>query len=244
MAAYNPRISGYTCVQRVLRTIGLPVPVSAAGATDAVSVQIWSLLTELGQELMELFDWQMRTKTLVITTAPGVLTYALPDDLVRLVDSTGWNMTAQIPMIGPMTSQQWALLKARELGGTDLRLQYRVNDGKIELYYSPSEPATLNFQYISRGWVQDASDPMIFKDTVEADGDIVLFEPRLIVAMLRFRWRQAKGFETSALEREFKQALEVAKNNDTPADDLRMSYGSQFPYLGYFNMPDTGYGQS
>ncbi len=244
MADYNPRISGYDCVKRVLRVVGLPVPVSAAGATDAVTVQIWQMLTELGQELMELFDWQLRTKTLVITTDPLVTTYALPSDFVRFVDSTDWNMTARIPLIGPMTAQQWALLKARQLGGTTLRLQYRINNNKLELYYSPSAANVLNLQYVSRGWVQDASDPLKFKDTLEADGDIMMFEPRLMVAMLRYRWRQAKGFETSALEREFKQALEQAKNDDVPGSDLALSSASnQFPLLGYMNMPDTGYGQ-
>jgi len=246
VADYNSRISGYEIVKRVLRVVGLPVPQSVAGATDAVSVQIWQLLTELGQELLDEYQWQFRTRVFSVTTDPLIKTYDLPTDFDRFIDSTGWNNTARIPLIGPMTEQQWALLIARQLGGTTLRLQYRINQNKLELYYSPSQPNDLAMTYIGRGWVQDATDPLKYKDTMEADGDICMYDPRLIVSMLRFRWRRAKGFDTTDLEQEFINALMNAKSKDTPGVDLPLSQGrngpGQFPYLGYFNMPDTGYG--
>lgn len=242
MAAFNPRISGATIVSRVLKSIGLPVPSSPAGATDAISVQIWALLTELGQELMSLYDWQIKSKTLVIVTDPLITQYALPDDFVRFVDDTDWNMTARIPLmfVNPV---QWAELKARNLGGTTLWLQYRINNNKLELYYSPSAAQTFNLQYLSRGWVQDGSVPTTFKDTMENDSDICLFDPRLIVSMLRFRWRQAKGFNTTDLEEQYKHALIQAQNDDVPGQDLNLSVrGDMYPYLNYYNIPDTGYG--
>lgn len=246
MADYNVRVSGYEIVKRVLRVIGLPVPQSVAGATDAVSIQIWQLLTELGQELLDEYQWQFRTKTWTVVTDPLLKTYDLPADLRRFINLTGWNNTARIPLMGPMTEQQWALLVARQLGGNTMWLQYRLNQGKLELYYSPSQPNTLTMTYDSRGWVQDAADPTKFKDQMEADGDICTYDPRMIVAMLRFRWRRAKGFDTTDLEQEYISALNNAKNADEPGQDLMLSRGRNgpggFPYLGYVNMPDTGYG--
>lgn len=244
MADYNVRITGQEIVKRVLRVVGLPVPPSIAGATDAVSVQIWQLLTELGQELLDEFQWQFRTKTWSFPTDPLLTTYLLPVDLNRFIDLTGWNATGRIPLMGPMTEQQWALLKARQLGGNTMWLQYRINQGKLELYYSPSVPNTLTMTYDSRGWVQDAADPTKFKDQMENDGDVCVYDPRLIVAMLRFRWRRAKGFDTTDLEQEYINALTNAQNKDVPGQDLQLSTGNNggFPYLGYTNMPDTGYG--
>lgn len=243
MAANNRFITGYEIVRRALSVIGLPVPVSVAGSTDAVAVQCWALLTELGQELLNDHQWQLKTKTFTIVTDPLVKLYDLPVDFVRFVDNTDWNNTARLPLVGPMTEQQWALLVARQLGGTTFQLQYRLNQDQLELYYSPSTPNTLSLTYISRGWVQDGSDPLLFKDMMEQDSDICLFDPRLIISMLRFRYRRAKGFDTTDLEQEFNDALVNAQNNDSPAQTLNLSYmGRDDGYLGYKNMPDTGYG--
>lgn len=245
MANFNRFISGYDICKRALRVIGVPVPVSISGATDATSIQVWALLTELGQELLGAFEWSMKTRTFTITTDPLVKVYDLPEDLSGFISATAWNNTSRLPMQGPMTAQQWALLVARNLGGTTITLQYRINNNQLELYYSPSEPATVSIQYISRGWVQDGGDPAILKDEMVADGDICLFDPRLMVAMLRWRWRRAKGFDTTDLEEEYNIALENAKNADVPGQDLDLSYpGSSSNYLGYKNIPDTGYGQS
>lgn len=244
MPANNRQITGYTICKRVLSAIGLPVPASIAGSTDQMSVQMWSLLTELGQELLNAHQWQFKTKTFTLTTIPGVTVYDLPVDFVRFIDDTAWNRTARLPLVGPMTEQQWALLVARQLGGTTFQLQYRINNNQVELYYSPSDPNTLAMTYVSRGWVRDSTDTTMFKDTMEQDADICLYDPRLIVAMLRFRFRRAKGFNTTDLEQEYNTALEDAKNADSPGLTLDLSYnGNNDGYLGYKNMPDTGYGQ-
>jgi hypothetical protein len=242
MAAFNRQITGMEIVTRVLKAIGLPVPATIAGSTDATTVQLWSLLTELGQELLDAHSWQFKTKSLEIVTSPGVTVYDIPEDFERFVDSTAWNNTARIPMAGPMTEQQWAMLIARNLGGTTYQLQYRLNQGKLELYHSPSEANTLSLTYISRGWVQDGEDPLIFKDWMEKDSDICQYTPRLIVSMLRFRWRRAKGFDTTDLEREYIMAFDYAANADTPGQDLHLSSDGAYPYLGYYNIPDTNYG--
>lgn len=240
MPANNRTQTGFQIVQRVLRAIGLPVPTSAAGATDTLSVQIWSLLTELGQELLNEHEWSFKTKTFTITT-DGSLLYDLPDDFVRLIADTGWNNTSQIPVGGPISPQAWSYITARNLGTTVQLLWRQVND-QIEFFSVPSTPQTVQFQYISRGWVQDKDNAATFKDTMENDADICLYEPRLMVAMLRFRWRRAKGFNTTDLEMEYKRALENARNNDSPGQTLFLSGAPNFPYLGDQNIPDTGYG--
>lgn len=242
MADINRQITGYEVVKRVLQAIGLPVPATVAGSTDALAVQMWSLLTELGQELLDEYSWQFKTKTYTIVTDPLIKTYDLPEDFESFIDATAWNATARIPLAGPMTEQQWAMLIARQLGGTTFQLQYRINQSKLELYYSPSEPNTITVTYKSRGWVQSGTDPLIFKDYMELDTDICQYSPRLIVSMLRFRWRRAKGFDTTDLEQEYIKALDFAKNADVPGQDLKLSYGGDYPYLGYYNIPDTNYG--
>lgn len=242
MADFNRQITGYQIVKRALTVTGVPVPTSVAGSTDAIAIQAWALLTELGQEALSDFDWQVKTKTWTITTIPGTKLYDFPEDLDKVIDQTAWNNTSRLPIIGPMTAQEWAYLVARQMGGTTLQLQWRFAGDQLELYYSPSTPCTINFTYISRGWVKDATTGN-FKDTMEADADICLLDPRMMIAMLRFRWRRAKGFDTTDLEREYEIAKSAAQNADVPGRDLSLSnmgWGDQ--YLGFKNIPDTGYG--
>lgn len=242
MADFNRQLTGYLIVKRVLQAIGLPVPPAVAGATDTLSVQMWSLLTDCGQELLEKYQWQFRKRIFTITTVPGTKNYDLPADFDRFVDNTEWNATARIPALGPMTDQEMALLEARQLGGTTLRLQYVVRNNQIQFYYVPTTPNTINFTYISRGWVIDAVTPTTFKDEMQADGDKCLYDPELIISLLRLRWREAKGFDVSDLLERYNQALESAKNNDTPGRDLMLSRSNGYPYIGNFNLPDTGIG--
>lgn len=243
MAANNRTQTGFQIVQRALKAIGLPVPTSIAAATDTLSVQIWSLLTELGQELLGVHQWQFKEKIHVITTDGVSLTYALPVDFVRYVDATGWNNTSRLPLQGPLTAQEWALLVARNLGGTTIALQFKIFNGLVQFYYVPTTPCTINLTYVSRGWVQDSTVPTTFKDTMENDADICLYDPRLIVSMLRWRWRRAKGFNTTDLEQEYNVALADAMNADSPGRDLKLVNTGNYPYIDLRNIPDTGIGQ-
>lgn len=242
MANFNRYITAYEVVKRVLAAQSLPVPVSAASSQNALDRQSWSLLTEVGQDLMEEFEWQIKVKTFTINTVPGTAEYDLPSDFKSFIDSTGWNMDARLPLIGPMSEQDWRLLQARQLGGTTLRMQYILQDDKVVFYAVPDQSQEVTISYVSRGWVRDATDPTVYRDFVQNDGDWVLYDPRLIVSALKRRLRIEKGLDAAAANEEYEKALANAQYNDFPKNDLSMSHRSMYPYLGYINMPDTGYG--
>ena len=242
MANFNRRISGYEVIKRVLGSQGLPIPVSAAGSQNAIDKQLWTFITEVGQDLLEKANWQSLTRVMTINTVPGQKIYPVPEDFQSFIDSTAWNNTARLPLIGPMSSQDWALLEARQLGGTTLRMQYIMRDGEVEFYAVPDEPQTITMPYTSRGWVRDANNANEYRDYVENDGDIILYDPRLIISALKRRFRIEKGFDATAADEEYTMALEAAKYNDKPKKDLSLNGRPGYPYLGYWNMPDTNYG--
>lgn len=241
MADFNRVETAGNIVNRVLSSLGLPTYASPSAATDKTCQQMWNLLTECGQDLISEYNWQALIRTQTITTDSGT-EYALPEDWERYIDSTGWNNTGRLPLIGPLNPQQWRMLQARQLGGTTLRLQYVIRDSQIELYFAPTPSQTLQIDYISRGWVQDASDTTVYRDHPENDADKVLYRPRLMITYLKYRWRQAKGFEATDAEKEYKDALAAAKYADAPKSDLQLNSRAGFPYLNYNNMPDTRYG--
>lgn len=241
MADFNRFVSIGDTIRKVLGILGLPRVNDVASSNDATARQMWALATECGQDLLDAHEWQILAKTFQITTT-GALEYALPVDFQRFVNETGWNNTSRLPLIGPVGSQQWRMLQARQLGGTTLALQYVIENDKVVLYFEPSPAQTLTFEYVSRGWLQDPSNPAIFRDTPISDADIVMYPSRLMVSYLKHKWREAKGFDTNGSYKEYTDILDSTKSNDKPARDLSLTARSRYPYLGASNMPDTGYG--
>jgi hypothetical protein len=222
--------------------MGLPVPATVAGSSDTLSTQFWALLNECGLELLDKHDWQFFNKTHTIVTTPPTLTYALPTDFERYLGMTGWNHTSQIPLGGPVSPQDWASIQAQVIGNLMVQLQYRISQDQVEFYSLPDVAQTVKLGYIGRGWVSDATTPTTYKDNLEADADLIMYDPHLIVQMLKYRWREAKGFDSSMAKKDYMDALNAAMGKDTPPKDLRLDGRARNPFLGIGNVPESGYG--
>ena len=79
-------------------------------------------------------------------------------------------------------------------------------------------------------------------DTTSADGDIYLFDRRLMVAALKLAYQEEKGFDTTAALGRYQAALDAAKAADGAAPRLSFSPRPQFKLIDGSNVPDTGYG--
>jgi hypothetical protein len=120
---------------------------------------------------------------------------------------------------------------------------YRSRGGRFEIYNSFSTPQELQICYSSRAWVRSGADPLIFKDHIETDDDVVLYDPDLMIAALRLRFLTSKGFDTTAALADYNQALESAICADTDAPVLTLNVNDTYPLIStQFNAPDTGYG--
>lgn len=230
-------------VQQAAVRSGLPKPAVASGSTDALTAQLWSLLAESGQEMAKGYNWEQLQATYLFATAPGVTQYDLPADFDGFANSTAWNRTSRLPMIGPASPQDWQTLVARNLGGNTISLIYRQIGQSLVLYSSPSSAQQVAFEYKSRNWVTDATNPLVSRDSPINDGDIVMFDQTLMVAALRLKLRQEKGFDTTVQQQAFNDLFDAATARDTDAPVLSASHKSRYPLLGYLNIPDTNYGQ-
>lgn len=227
----------------------LALPVSAAAVAsvgDETAQQMLALLTWSGRRLLkptQTYRWQNMLRTFVLITNPVDTVYPLPDDWDSFEDLTGWNFTSRLPMLGPATDPQWACLKARNLGSSTISVIYRVRGGRFEVYNTFPDPQDLRIDYSSRAWVQDAADPTIYRDRIEKDDDIVLYDNELITAKLKLAFLTAKGFDTTAQQSEYNELEEAAICADTDAPVLQCSRSDTYPLIStQFNAPDTGYG--
>jgi hypothetical protein len=240
MANFSRRITGKTAVSDVLTIIGLPVPATIAGSQDKTVKQLWQLATEVGQQLMDEYDWETLHAEMQITTVPGTTVYPLPDDFDGFVDDASWNRTQRLPAIGSLTEVEWQTLKARNLGGTTFAMMYIVANGAVEFYDVGSTPQLVALPYRSRGWVRAVNGD--YRDALQADDDVIMYDPQLFKVMLKLAWQTAKGFDVTGTTAEFLRVLSNAKDKDAPSRTLSLRQGAEGILLNQSNIPDTNYG--
>lgn len=238
-------IAAEDIINRAAVACGLTPPSDIWASTDTAFVQLRNLLTTCGQELVESHEWEYLRREHSVTTATGTASYALPDDFGYMINQTGWDRTNRLPVTGPLSAQQWAYLKGRNLVNSTIYISFRIMQN--EFYVFPDDPVPdaldVNFEYISRNWVIPASAPSTYSDTVEANGDIVLFNPVMMVQYLRYKFLDAKGFDTSSALGAFTGAYlkETGHNGAAPVLNAGANVSS-IPLLNYRNIPDTNFG--
>ena len=235
---------------RVAVEVGLtPVP-DVFSTGDPAFRQLTYLLTTAVQELMEMYPWQSLTREFKLETEEGEDgIFDLPDDFGYMIDQTGWERSENVPLIGPLSAQDWTYLLGRDLVGSTIYASFRLNESKLWIF--PNDPVPegldINFEYISRNLIQvAATEPPQFEDEAISPADIVLFPPNLITRFLKAKFLEAKGFDSQKAEDAFWLAFYSWSGKDNSAQILNA--GRQwrgFPYLDMWrNLPDTGYGGS
>lgn len=240
-------ITAQDIVNRAAVACGLESRGDVFAATDPSFVQLRSLLTTCGQELVESFEWEYlrREHSIVTDTLTDDGTYPLPDDFGYMINQTGWDRSNDLPVQGPLSAQQWAYLKGRNLASSTIYVSFRIMQNEFVVY--PDDPVpdalTITFEYISRNWVIPSSDPNSYEDKIQANGDVVLFSPVMIVQYLRYKFLEAKGFDTQSALSAFTASYmkQTGRNQGAPILNAGGLRGG-FPLLGYGNVPDTNYG--
>jgi len=190
-------------------------------------------------------EWQTLNKQFTLTmhnTDSGK--YDLPADFGYMIEQTGWNPTNLLPLGGPMTPQNWEYLVNTGLATDTIYVTFRVNQGQFwVLPQPPQEGSVINFEYVSRYWVATTLAPTIpAKDQVTLATDVILFEPVLITKMLKLRFLEAKGFDTTSALNQFTNVFNGFTGKDMPSQTLNMARQRVFPYLDWRNIPETNYG--
>jgi hypothetical protein len=221
---------------------GLNSNTAPFNSQDPAFKQLIRLLTICGRVLAVKPVWNssLRTHTFTITTETE---YELPDDFLSMADSTLYDSSRNMAAYGSASPQVWNIWLTENPSVT-FKAVFRIAQRKL-VFAPDSFPVgtSISFEYRSRAWVQDASSPTTFKDKVEKSGDIVLYEPVLITRMLRYKFLDAKGFNTVSALGEFVAVLEGAQSADKPAEILdltRRIVGSRL--IDDNNIPESGYG--
>ena len=209
-------------------------------------LQMRYLLQTAGEELTLAHDWEWQTRShQILTQALDTGNYDLPSDFVQMIDQTGWERGENVPLMGPLSSQDWTYLIGRDLVSYTIYASFRIKEGKFSIFPQPPPSGLdINFEYQSNAWVSDGQPTPTLSETVTSGSETILFDRTLISRYLKLKWLESKGFDTSKPQDDFNLTFGSVTGKDKGAEILSAGRNSRsFPYLdNRWNTPDTGYG--
>ena len=223
-------------VQQAMGSLGLPVPTSVVGNSDTVVTQFMFLLNDAGADLTTANQWEELISEWAPTIVAGTDNYALPSDWACFIDQTQWDRTNHWPLLGPRSASEWQWLKGGMLSSGP-RTRYRVRDGKLWLHPVPASPApTIVMEYVRTTWIVKTDTTRA--DAVTADTDMPIFDKWLITRMLKLKFLEAKGLDTTAAQSDFMNLFNTITGRDTGAAVVDLSGRPQSLFLGPNNIAD------
>jgi len=165
--------------------------------------------------------------------------YALPDDYDSIVPRTQWDKSKHWEMLGPEDAQQWEWLLSGFIA-TGPRVRWRLLGNFFQIWPGFSNSENLGFEYRSKGWANSVLG--VAKTSFTADNDTCNYPDRLMVLFTKLKYFEAKGFDTTAMYRNYVTELETCIAQDTSFANLSFAPKPGNILIGYDNIPDTGYG--
>lgn len=225
----------------------LGVEVSDAYATDDPEfVRLRSLLNTVGRDLKNMHQWEFLNKQYQFFTQAGDSgIYDLPDDFDYMINQTHWERSENVPLLGPLSPQDWTYLLGRDLVSQTIYASFREVDNKLYLFpQPPPEGLDINFEYMSRNWVFSSETPGTELSKVAKPADIVKFDSTLAMFYLKLKYCQVKGLDSTTAQTDFNARFVSITGQDTASDIINAARNYRgYPYLdAYRNTPDTRFG--
>ncbi|MSR16107.1 MAG: hypothetical protein EXR86_16480 [Gammaproteobacteria bacterium] len=165
--------------------------------------------------------------------------YSLPSDYESLVPRTMWSKTDHWELMGPEDAQQWEWLLSGYIS-TGPRIRWRLYGSYFQIWPPSSTAKYLGFEYRSTGWALSAASAV--KTSFTVDTDTCIYPDRLMVLSTKLKYFEAKGFDTTAMYRNYIIELEASEAQDMSAANLSFAPKPGQILVGYDNIPDSGYG--
>lgn len=165
--------------------------------------------------------------------------YTLPAGYDSTVPRTHWDKSKHWEMLGPTDAQQWEWLLSGFIS-TGPRVRWRLYGQYFQIWPGFSNAEYLGFEYRTLYWALSAAGAN--KASFTVDTDTCIYPDRLVVLMTKLKYFEAKGFDTTAMYRNWSAELETCQAQDASFANLSFAPKPGNILIGYDNIPDTGYG--
>lgn len=230
-----------TVIQYVCGRTNVPVPATVTGTTDTQVLQMMRMLEEEGNDLARRHSWQgitfEATHTTIAAEDQGALTTIATNGYRDIKNGTFWDRSSKLPILGPLSDQEWAAYKG--MATTGARYHFRIRGGKLLI--NPVPPASLSwaFEYASKNWILGA-DLTTYKQYFTLDTDTILIPEDLVLMGLRWRWKKEKGLDYSEDFETYEKQVKDAMGQDGGKPVLCMDGGVKRSRPGIF-VPDMSW---
>jgi hypothetical protein len=181
------------------------------------------------------------TSGTAVTLTFSQVRFAMPTGFDRLIDRTDWDKSQHWEMMGPETAQQWQWLKSGYIS-TGPRVRFRVLGGLFQIWPALGANHQLGFEYVSNLWVLATGGTTATKASFTVDTDTCIFPDRLMVLGTKLKYFEVKGFDTTALWRDYNMQLDLAKAHDAGSPTLSFAPRPTSVLIGFENIPDSNFG--
>jgi len=218
-------------------------PTALAGSSDEGAQQLLALLNREGKELSERQGlnggWPVLRRLHTITTVADQANYAFPSDISYFINTTAWDRTQKWPLRGPVSPQEWQIIKSGTIGSIGPRRRFRIYNG--EIYFDPTPESSGDeyiIEYYSNEWCEDSGGTG--QTEWASDTDVPRLPDDCFILGLIWRFKKAKGLayaeDYAAYMKECDR--ELGRSGMAPIIDLTGErVGTRF--LDESNIPDS-----
>ncbi len=204
-----------TIVQETLREIGSSeVPTSVVGNSNETAIRSLALVNRSLRETAKRLKWTGITVRGTFDTVASTEEYALPSDFFYLINQTMWDDTNNRFIPGPVSPQDWEILKNRVTSGSSLSRFFRIfrgstsNDEQIYLHPIPDAVATINFEYRSNALTQDSGGTLQGTSFL-ADTDTSLLDEDTVALGYKWRFLKTNGLPYAEEFRDYEASIDI-----------------------------------
>jgi hypothetical protein len=217
-------------VQEVCRRQGINQPSTVVANSDTTVQQLLGFANEVVDEVVTRYGWQavqIPVTFVAVNQLQQFNVYTQFPGFKWIVPETFWDMTARIPVGGPMSDEDWERALALPFTGPFYR--YRIFQNNLQLFPAPpgaGSQHTFALEYQSQAMIQQAGTPATYSQYWTADTDTPLIPDRLFILGLRWRWRSEKGLPYSEHHRTYEMALNDLAGHDGGKRKLDIADGA------------------
>lgn len=214
--------------------------VSTSGGSNATGFIYPTTITAVNGSQITVDNPALQTNSNV-TLAFGQEAYSLPADFDHMIPGTFWDRGYRWQIQGPLTPQEWQVLKSG-LSPTGPRRRFRIFNGTVHLDPIPYDSNLLVYEYYSNSPAL-AGDGVKPKGLFSLDSDTYVLPDDLLIQGMIWRWRRAKGLDYTQEFDNYDRAVAREMARDASARILQLNMDQVgVPLLNKNQIPDTGFG--
>ena len=213
-------------IQEFAQTTGIGKPLIVMSSGDDQLLQLVGLANRVCRDLTRRKDWQVLQFESVFSSVAGedqgAMPTLAPNAFKAISADTIYDRTRQLPIFGPLTQSNWALLKS--MPSVEPYAQFRIQGNHLRITPALPVGSILAFEYNSKGCVYDAVNMVTpYKAGFTADTDEFLLDEALLFSGLTYHWRREKGFAYSTEFQDYEAMIADIYARDGAKPVLSMS---------------------